>query len=128
MKTPGQVAFEAYNEAKGGVTWDGKPIPPWGEVGEEVQQAWKAAAEAAVGLDFVQVAAQAHYDLRSAIGRLALMLGRVKALPPEVFDPFSNVIEAFHDVRSAVLVVGSQMDMIVDAIKVRVGTAPGEKS
>lgn len=45
-KTPGQVAFEAYNIQKGGKTWDGKDIPPWSAVGEAVQSGWDAAAEA----------------------------------------------------------------------------------
>ncbi len=45
-RTPGQVAFEAYNESKGCKTWDGKDIPPWSEVGEAVQAGWVAAAEA----------------------------------------------------------------------------------
>ncbi len=50
MKTPGQIAFEAYNESKGGLTYDGKPIPPWdtltGDVGEAVKRAWEVAAGA----------------------------------------------------------------------------------
>lgn len=45
-KTAGQVAFEAYNEAKGGRTYDDKPIPPWSDVGEAVRSAWEAAAAA----------------------------------------------------------------------------------
>ena len=48
--TPGQIAFEAYNESKGGLTYDGKPIPPWssltGETGEAVKRAWEVAAQA----------------------------------------------------------------------------------
>tara|TARA_Y100000310_G_scaffold127207_1_gene126250 strand:- start:865 stop:1392 length:528 start_codon:yes stop_codon:yes gene_type:complete len=48
MKSAGQNAFEAYNESKGGKTWDGKPIPPWSEVGGEVQAGWAAAANAAI--------------------------------------------------------------------------------
>lgn len=50
MKTPGQIAFEVYNEAKGGKTYDGKPIPPWDtltdETGRAVQAAWEKAAVA----------------------------------------------------------------------------------
>jgi NTP pyrophosphatase (non-canonical NTP hydrolase) len=46
MKSTGQIAFEAYNESKGGLTWDGKPIPPWEAIGEAVQTAWQAAADA----------------------------------------------------------------------------------
>jgi hypothetical protein len=45
-KSLGQIAFEAYNEAKGGVTYDGKPIPPWEDVGDAVRSAWEAAARA----------------------------------------------------------------------------------
>lgn len=48
MKTSGQIAFEAYNEAKGGKTYDGKPIPPWetltDDTGRSVQRAWEIAA------------------------------------------------------------------------------------
>lgn len=40
--------FEAYNEKAGGKTWDGKPIPPWAEVGEKVQGNWLAAAQKAL--------------------------------------------------------------------------------
>ena len=47
-KSPGQIGFEAYNESKGGLTYDGKPIPPWasleGATGEAVKQAWESAA------------------------------------------------------------------------------------
>jgi len=48
-KSPGQIAFEAYNESKGGLTYDGKPIPPWDTLhGDKaaVQLAWEAAAQA----------------------------------------------------------------------------------
>lgn len=27
-----EAAFAAYNQRAGGKTWDGKPIPPWGEM------------------------------------------------------------------------------------------------
>lgn len=47
-KSMGQIAFEAYNVAKGGVTYDGKPIPPWSEVGDAVRGAWENAAAAVV--------------------------------------------------------------------------------
>lgn len=50
IRTAGQVAFEAYNKQKGGKTWDGKDIPPWGKVGDEVQAGWNAAA-LAVAID-----------------------------------------------------------------------------
>ena len=41
-----QIAFEAYGASTGGTTYDGKPIPPWEKVGDKVQKAWRAAAEA----------------------------------------------------------------------------------
>ena len=47
-KTLGQVAFEAYNKSKGGKTWDGKPIPPWTAVGDDVRVAWECAATDAI--------------------------------------------------------------------------------
>lgn len=46
MKTLGQVAFEAYREKVGGQTYDGKPIPLWGELSERIRQAWEVAAGA----------------------------------------------------------------------------------
>ena len=48
-KTLGRVAFEAYCEAVGGTTYDGKPIPGWDELSGDratVQGGWEAAAEA----------------------------------------------------------------------------------
>jgi len=45
-KTLGQVGFEAYNESKGGLTYDNKPIPPWAELPADVKAAWEAAAGA----------------------------------------------------------------------------------
>lgn len=45
--SPGQIAFEAYNISRGGKTHDGKPTPPWTELGEGVRGGWEAAGEAA---------------------------------------------------------------------------------
>jgi len=48
-KTLGQLGFEAYNAARGGLTHDGKPIPPWdsliGPTGESVRAAWEISAK-----------------------------------------------------------------------------------
>ena len=46
MTTLGQVAFEAYNEDRGGVNYQGKKTPEWDELPEEIRHAWEAAAEA----------------------------------------------------------------------------------
>lgn len=46
-KSLGQLAFEAYCEAVGGETFDGKPIPGWDELHGDrlkVQGGWHAAA------------------------------------------------------------------------------------
>lgn len=42
-----KLLFEAYNAQAGGLTFDGRPIPPFEEVGEKVQQNWQAVAELA---------------------------------------------------------------------------------
>lgn len=46
MKSSGQIAFEAYNASRGGVTHDGRPTPPWEELGDGVREGWEAAARA----------------------------------------------------------------------------------
>ena len=38
-----EAAFAAYNQRAGGKTWDGKPIPPWGQCGPRVRNNWRAA-------------------------------------------------------------------------------------
>ena len=40
--------FDAYNAQAGGKTWDGKDIPPFGDVGPKVQANWFAAAQVAL--------------------------------------------------------------------------------
>lgn len=47
MRPLGQVAYEAYCRSTGGCSLvSGAPLPPWGELRAEIQQAWQAAAEA----------------------------------------------------------------------------------
>lgn len=44
-----KIGFDAYGQATGGLTWDGKPIPPFEVVAERtphVARAWEAAAVA----------------------------------------------------------------------------------
>ena len=43
---PAKQAWDAYAEASGGKTYDGKPLPDWEDLGEEKQAAWRAAANA----------------------------------------------------------------------------------
>lgn len=41
-----QRAYEAYFEDAEGKTFDGRPMPAWGDLGEAVQRHWAAAAAA----------------------------------------------------------------------------------
>jgi hypothetical protein len=42
----GQRAYAAYGESTGGLTHDGRQMPPWEDLGENVQTAWNVAAYA----------------------------------------------------------------------------------
>lgn len=44
----GQVAFDAYNEDRGGVNYLGQPTPKWRFLPEEIRHAWEVAGTAAV--------------------------------------------------------------------------------
>lgn len=43
----GRTAFETYNHAVGGFTWNGLPISGWDAVTEHVRDGWRMAAFAA---------------------------------------------------------------------------------
>lgn len=45
-KSLGQIAFEAYCGSVGNKTYDNKPIPKWGDLPEQIKQAWEDAAKA----------------------------------------------------------------------------------
>ena len=45
---PAQLAWAAYSEQANGVTFDGKPLPSWDDLGEDRQDCWLAAARAVV--------------------------------------------------------------------------------
>jgi len=45
-KTLGEIAFEAYNDDRGGVNHQGNKTPDWGELPEEIQHAWEVGADA----------------------------------------------------------------------------------
>lgn len=42
----GQKAYAAYGQETGGLTHDGRVMPDWELLGEQVQNAWTAAARA----------------------------------------------------------------------------------
>ena len=54
--------WDAYAKQEGGVTFDGKPLPTWDELGEERQACWKAAAAT-----LLSVLKQLDNDIESAI-------------------------------------------------------------
>ncbi|MET8982150.1 hypothetical protein ABZX85_41860 [Streptomyces sp. NPDC004539] len=43
----GRRAYTAYGEAVGGLTHDGRILPTWEDLGEQIQTAWMAAARTA---------------------------------------------------------------------------------
>ncbi len=47
-KTLGQVAFEAYDEDRGGVNHQGNATPPWPELPVWIRDAWEVAASAVI--------------------------------------------------------------------------------
>lgn len=50
-RTPGQIAFDAYGEAAGWKTFDGRPMPRWDEPLPhmvETRRRWEVAAEAVI--------------------------------------------------------------------------------
>lgn len=49
-RTLGQINFEAYDRARGGLTHDGKPTPKWDALGDGVRSGWEAGALEAVRL------------------------------------------------------------------------------
>lgn len=49
MKTPGQIAYEAYCEFAQGVSLvSAQPLPIWTEQSERIRPAWEAAAKAVI--------------------------------------------------------------------------------
>jgi hypothetical protein len=46
MKTPGQIAYEAYCPCVNWTSFQGYDLPPWEESPGHIQLAWEAAARA----------------------------------------------------------------------------------
>ena len=45
-KSLGQIAYEAYGEHQAWVVYDGKPMPSWPSVRQDIQHAWDSAGKA----------------------------------------------------------------------------------
>lgn len=43
----GERAYAAYSEATDGLTYDGRLMPAWNDLGERIQNAWTAATKVA---------------------------------------------------------------------------------
>jgi len=63
--TCGKIAFEAYNEDRGGVNHLGNKTPEWEELPKEVQHGWEVGASAA-----------ATYEINRLIEKGKLVLGK----------------------------------------------------
>lgn len=48
QKSLSQIAFEAYTNEKGGIAYDGTPIPAWENLSKEVKSGWRAAVQAVI--------------------------------------------------------------------------------
>ncbi len=44
----GQIGYEAYAKKTGGKTWDGRDMPAFFDLPQNIRDAWKAAADAIV--------------------------------------------------------------------------------
>ncbi len=44
-----QEAYEAYGQTTGGKDYQGLPMPEWADLGEQIQNAWRAAVSRATG-------------------------------------------------------------------------------
>ena len=69
--------WAAYCEAAGGVTYDGKPLPTWEELGEDRQKCWMAAGKEAA--DEIERLRQQNADLVEELWGIALHSGSREA-------------------------------------------------
>ena len=49
MNDLGKTGYEAYAKYTGGKTFDGRDMPTWDALPENIREAWRAAARAIVG-------------------------------------------------------------------------------
>lgn len=49
MPDIGKIGYEAYAKFTGWKTFDGRTMPPWDELTDRIQDAWRAAARAILG-------------------------------------------------------------------------------
>jgi|GEM_PF-4047399 len=65
-KSIGQINFERYNEARGGLTYDGKPVPGWDVIPQGIRDGWEHAAhrlaELLVGMSLLDAVAFARLN------------------------------------------------------------------
>ena len=70
-KTLGQVNFEGYDNhgPSAGKTFDGRPVPPWGELSDVTRKRWEAGAQRVVRERFGATVDAADSTLRGAFDR-----------------------------------------------------------
>jgi hypothetical protein len=78
----GLASYIAYGLQVGGLTFDGKPLPRWADLGDRGQTAWRAAAEAAVNVLRNEDAAQFPGVLLTSAPQVP-SLGRIVLVPTE---------------------------------------------
>ena len=78
LKEPGQESFETYNNAGAnpGKTHDGKPVPAWHDLGENVRAKWAAAEKRAGVVRLEAFGDRPYYPGHALVIAFGLALGR----------------------------------------------------
>ena len=100
-KAPGQTSFEAYNEAGAnpGKTYDGKPVPTWENLSDDVRAKWAAAEKAAERVRMEQFPPVAHLavDTTEAAFHRALVRYEAECIMQSAPFPTRILLECFED-------------------------------
>jgi len=90
-KSPGELAFERYAVAVGGVNYAGEPLKPYGELSDTIKAGWEAAGPKQIDFSagewkIIRRALEAHRDLpgKRSDGRLYVIARLAEALRIEV--------------------------------------------
>jgi hypothetical protein len=98
---PGQASFEAYNShgPRAGLTHDGKPVPAWPDLSDDVRAKWAAAEKAAGKARLEQFPPIAHVDVDSsqAAFRRALVRYEAECIMQSAPFPTRILLECFED-------------------------------
>ena len=81
-----KLMWDAYAFRAGGITFDGKPLPTWDELGEDRQSCWLAAAS---------VTADRIKKLEAALYEVAKLNNRRDRFSSEIDAVIVNVLEEY---------------------------------